>query len=66
MNIYRPNGFVADEYKVSEKMSTYLLAFIVCDFKKLTGKTKNNITVSQYNVGFCILIILWPWQWKQK
>ncbi|XP_052090870.1 uncharacterized protein LOC127727793 [Mytilus californianus] len=47
--IQRPNGFVADEYKLSEKMSTYLLAFIVCDFKQITGTTKNNITYGAWS-----------------
>lgn len=46
---YRDNGFVADEYQVTEKMSTYLLAFIVCDFQKITGKTKNNITYGAWS-----------------
>lgn len=29
-------GYVLDEYQESVPMSTYLLAFVVCDFKNLT------------------------------
>ncbi|XP_025079132.1 aminopeptidase Ey-like [Pomacea canaliculata] len=37
----RDNGFVADIYYPTPKMSTYLLAFIVCDFSHVNGTTKN-------------------------
>ncbi|GAB1605730.1 aminopeptidase N-like, partial [Argonauta hians] len=43
----RDNGFIADVYNVTSKMSTYLLAFIVCDFSSLENKTKTGV---QYRV----------------
>ena len=38
--MYRSDGWVADVYNPTVKMSTYLLAFIVCDFKNTEGVTK--------------------------
>ena len=47
---FRGNGMVADVYAETPPMSTYLLAFIVCDFKKISKTTKNNITVSNHSI----------------
>lgn len=41
-----PDGYVADEYALTPNMSTYLLAFIVCDFQYTENVTRNNIKVS--------------------
>ena len=39
--------YVMDMYAESVTMSTYLLAFVICDFKKVTKQTPtNNISVS--------------------
>ena len=47
-----PNGRVASHFMKSVPMSTYLLAFIVCDFKYTNATTgvHDNITVSQSDV----------------
>ncbi|KAK7090085.1 hypothetical protein V1264_009931 [Littorina saxatilis] len=39
----RPNGWVADVYDTTPPMSTYLLAFIVCDFTNVNGTTPKGI-----------------------
>ncbi|XP_060551724.1 aminopeptidase N-like isoform X2 [Ruditapes philippinarum] len=38
------NGFIVDTYNTSAIMSTYLLAFIVCDFKYTNSTTSNGVT----------------------
>ncbi|KAK3602013.1 hypothetical protein CHS0354_027016 [Potamilus streckersoni] len=39
----RSNNMVADIYNTTEKMSTYLLAFIICDFQKKSKITEHGI-----------------------
>ncbi|CAG2210607.1 ERAP2 [Mytilus edulis] len=42
------NGRVVDRFQESVKMSTYLVAFVVCDYKSKKGKTKSGVDVAVY------------------
>lgn len=43
--IYNPEGLMITAFDSSVRMSTYLVAFIVCDFKILSDRTKDGIHV---------------------
>ncbi|XP_036454683.1 endoplasmic reticulum aminopeptidase 2 isoform X2 [Colossoma macropomum] len=50
------NGLFEDRFEASVQMSTYLVAFIVCDFKSVSRRTVTGIDVSIYAV---------PHKWHQ-
>ncbi|CAK9830592.1 Glutamyl aminopeptidase [Anthophora retusa] len=45
---YMGTGLLRDDFQESVEMSTYLVAFVVCDFKRVSEQTKRNISVSVY------------------
>lgn len=49
-----------DHFKQSVKMSTYLVAFIVCDFKSITNKTQQGVEVKfkHYFGSVCRQLVL--------
>ncbi|XP_028270660.1 endoplasmic reticulum aminopeptidase 2 [Parambassis ranga] len=42
------DGLLEDQFAPSVRMSTYLVAFVVCDFKSVTAKTSSGVQVSIY------------------
>ncbi|XP_045130839.1 endoplasmic reticulum aminopeptidase 1-like isoform X6 [Portunus trituberculatus] len=41
-------GLVMDSFEESKIMSTYLVAFVVCDYKSVSNMTRHNISLSVY------------------
>ncbi|XP_023658798.2 endoplasmic reticulum aminopeptidase 2-like isoform X1 [Paramormyrops kingsleyae] len=44
------NGLVEDHFAQSVRMSTYLVAYVVCDFRSVTANTSSGVKVSVYAV----------------
>ncbi|XP_008211798.2 endoplasmic reticulum aminopeptidase 2 isoform X2 [Nasonia vitripennis] len=45
---YMGTGLLRDDFQESVEMSTYLVAFVVCDFKRVSQMTRRNVSVSVY------------------
>ena len=41
-------GLVEDQFAVSVRMSTYLVAFVICDFKSVSAVTSSGVQVGTY------------------
>lgn len=48
MQLNNSNFQLRDDFQESVEMSTYLVAFVVCDFKRVSQLTNRNISVSVY------------------
>ncbi|XP_015585301.1 endoplasmic reticulum aminopeptidase 2 isoform X2 [Cephus cinctus] len=45
---YMGTGLLRDDFQESVEMSTYLVAFVVCDYERVSEMTRRNVSVSVY------------------
>ncbi|KAJ9582424.1 hypothetical protein L9F63_003222, partial [Diploptera punctata] len=45
---YMGTGLLRDDFQESVEMSTYLVAFVVCDYTRITRQTQKKVSVSVY------------------
>ncbi|XP_017777374.1 PREDICTED: endoplasmic reticulum aminopeptidase 1-like isoform X2 [Nicrophorus vespilloides] len=48
VGFYMGTGLLRDDFQESVEMSTYLVAFVICDYKHLNKQTERGVSVSVY------------------
>ncbi|CAH0561852.1 unnamed protein product [Brassicogethes aeneus] len=48
LGFYMGTGLLVDDFQETVEMSTYLVAFIVCDYKHISNQTERGVSVSVY------------------
>lgn len=53
--VYDNTGLLLDNYDTSVKMSTYLVAFVVCDFANISKTTSDGVKVCGVDLCYTML-----------